>query len=302
MKKFCSYIITGLLILACQTAQAAPLQITVSIVPLEYFVKKIGGDLVEVNVMVRPGSSPATYEPQPRQMAGLSKADIYYAIGVPFEQAWLPRFKSANKNLDIINLGDSVVKVPMQSHFHNENKRTHRSEAGHKHNGHDENFLADPHIWLAPQLVRILSLEIKETLTEKDHANAATYTKNYFNFAREINQLDNELLSLFAAAKKRSNFMVYHPSWGYFARSYGLNQIPIELEGKDPSPKELTQIIDFARKKSVAAIFVQPQFSRKSAQAIAASIGAKVLTADPLAADWAENLRKAAKAFQQDAR
>jgi len=91
--------------------------------------------------------------------------------------------------------------------------------------------------------------------------------------------------------------MVYHPSWGYFARTYGLNQIPIELEGKEPSPKELTQLIKLAKKNSVQAIFIQPQFSQKSARALAQSIGAEVLTANPLAEDWAENLRRTAEAF-----
>lgn len=135
-------------LLLCTAAYATPLQITVSIAPQEYFVKKIGGDLVDVNVMVRPGSSPATYEPQPKQMAQLSKADLYYSIGVPFENAWLPRFKSANQELTIVKLEDSVARIPMQDHLHT----TMTEQDNSPHVDHGANFIADPHIWLAPSL------------------------------------------------------------------------------------------------------------------------------------------------------
>lgn len=289
-------------ILLCSIAQAASLQITVSIVPQKYFVEKIGGDLVDVNVMVRTGSSPATYEPQPRQMAQLSKADLYYAIGVPFERAWLPRFKSANKNLHIIRLSDCVVRMPMQTHLHN-NKEEHEIEKQkihHEPENHDADLLADPHIWLSPQLVRTICTEIRDSLILKDPKNTDKYRKNYLRFAQEINELDSTLLELFARQKKGLSFMVYHPSWGYFAKTYGLTQIPIELEGKTPSPKKLAHLIEFAKQNSVAAIFVQPQFSQKSAKAIATSIGAKILIADPLAEDWAKNLKKAAQTFIVD--
>ncbi|MBI9111768.1 metal ABC transporter solute-binding protein, Zn/Mn family [Maridesulfovibrio ferrireducens] len=281
------YIFTIALLLIGTVAHTAPLQVTVSIVPQKYFVKKIGGDLVDVNVMVRPGRSPAIYEPQPRQMAQLSKAAIYFAIGVPFEQAWLPRFKSANTDLKIVHLSECVVKQPMQEHLHEEKE----------HRDHNENFLTDPHIWLSPPLVRILTIQIRDSLIEADPKNANIYRKNYYTFAGEIDELDNELINTFKDSTNQQSFMVYHPSWGYFARAYGLRQIPIELEGKEPSPKEMTHIIDFARKNSVSTIFIQPQFSRKSAQAIASSIGARILDADPLSADWDENLRKTAKAF-----
>ncbi|WP_320171954.1 metal ABC transporter solute-binding protein, Zn/Mn family [Maridesulfovibrio sp.] len=277
---------------------ADPLQITVSIVPQKYFVEKIGADLVQVNVMVRPGSSPATYEPQPRQMAQLSRAEIYYAIGVPFERAWLPRFKGANADLNIVDLSREVVRVPMQDHVHHSGEPKHvPMDKGEHH----DNFIADPHIWLSPPLVRVMAMKIRDTLIEKDPVHESLYRNNYIKFAAEIDSLDTELLKLFSDAPRGAGFMVYHPSWGYFARSYGLRQIPIEIEGKEPSPKEMGELIEIARKNSVSAIFIQPQFSRKSAEAIASSIGAAVLVADPLAEDWAENLRNAAAAFHKNA-
>lgn len=303
------------LILACGPANAAKLQTTVSITPLKHFVEKIGGENVAASIMVKPGSSPATYEPQPRQMAQLSRSEVYFAIGVPFEQAWLPRFKSANKELEIVNLGDRIVHQTMKTHVHHDDDHhgEHHADHGHKptahhkenvhehdHDHHADVRMKDPHIWLSPPLVRIICQEIRDTLIEHDPTNAETYNQNYLNFAKDINKLDSDLLSTFLNKGKHFSFMVYHPSWGYFARTYGLTQLPIELEGKEPSPKELAQLIELAKNESVQAIFVQPQFSQKSAKAIASSIGAKVLVADPLAEDWEANIRKVAKTFTQN--
>ncbi|WP_031484688.1 metal ABC transporter solute-binding protein, Zn/Mn family [Maridesulfovibrio frigidus] len=294
------FLLMTTILLCASISQAAPLQVTVSIIPQAYFIKKIGGDLVEVNVMVKPGSSPAIYEPQPRQMAKLSKAEIYFAIGVPFEQAWLPRFEAANPKLNVINLADSVVRHPMQTHLHDTDKH-HEDEVEHTKERND-NFLADPHVWLSPPLVRVISMQIRDSLIDADPKNGDTYRANYYSFAEEIDRLDKELIGIFKTSKKHISFMTYHPSWGYFARAYGLNQIPIELEGKEPSPKQMRKIIDFAREESVSAIFIQPQFSRKSAQTIASSVNAKVLIADPLDGNWAENLRKTAETFRQNSR
>ncbi|ACS81487.1 metal ABC transporter solute-binding protein, Zn/Mn family [Maridesulfovibrio salexigens] len=281
------------LLLNYSVAAAEQFQTTVSIAPLKYFVEKIGGENVKTNIMVKAGSSPATYEPQPKQMADLSKSEIYFAIGVPFEQAWLPRFKSANSNLEIVNLGEAVIHRSMKAHIHED-----EGEHGHTHHDdHGEAKVKDPHVWLAPPLVRVISQKILETLIEHDPENAATYTSNYLSFAAEINDIDSELLKTFTQKGQKFSFMVYHPSWGYFADTYALNQIPIELEGKEPSPKKMAQLIEFAKTNSVKAIFIQPQFSQKSAQTIANAIDAKVLIADPLAEDWTANLRRTAKAF-----
>ncbi len=296
-------LLTFILILSAASAQAAAdkLQVTVSIVPQKYFVNQIAGDHVQVMVMVKPGSSPATYEPQPRQMAALSKASIYFAAGVPFERAWLPRFASANSKMRIISLEDSVVRMAMSGHHHEEEGHDHlHNDAMHGHKKRhetDENFLPDPHTWLSPALVRVMAMDIRDALIEADPKNTQDYHENYLDFVEDINELDSELAETFKKAGKRRSFMVYHPSWGYFARTYGLNQIPIELEGKKPSPKEMAQLIEIAEKKDIKTIFVQPQFSKKSAKAIASAIGAEVLVADPLAYDWEDNLEKVGEEF-----
>ena len=124
------------------------------------------------------------------------------------------------------------------------------------------------------------------------------YQANYKAFLEELKILNMEIQRILQTTDQNTRFMVYHPSWGYFAQSYGLEQIPIELEGKKPSPRKLLQLIKDARKNGIKVIFVQPQFSEKSAETIAAAIGGKVIFADPLAEDWANNLLRVGEKFK----
>ncbi len=227
-------------------------------------------------------------------MAGLEGAAAYFSIGVPFEAAWLPRFAKAVPNMRIIPSEKGIKKTPMATHAHHDEKAgEHDAGADHKHG------VLDPHVWLAPDQVRIIAKNIATGLEDVDAANKAVYQKNLQAFLKEIDALDAEVKADLAAlpADKRV-FMVFHPAWGYFAKEYGLTQIPIESEGKEPGPKQLAAIIDQGRKHGVTAIFVQPQFSDKSAKVIAKELGARVQPLNPLAPDWADNLRKAAETFK----
>ncbi|WP_018124284.1 metal ABC transporter solute-binding protein, Zn/Mn family [Desulfovibrio oxyclinae] len=276
------------LILLTGTAHAAT-KVVVSIVPQQYFVEQVGGDLVDVSVMVQPGASPASYEPKPRQMAELSRAQLYFSIGVPFERAWLQRMKSASPQSTFIAMDAGVDKRPMARHHHHEEVHVENGE----HHG-----IPDPHIWTAPPIVRQMAASILKGLIEADPENEAAYRKNHGSFVHKINKLDGDLQSLFAQSNQK-RFMVYHPSWGYFAQTYGLTQIPIELEGKEPGPKELGELIQHAKKENIRVVFVQPQFSDRSAELIAKAIQGQVIKADPLAYDWEQNLRDVAQAFQK---
>ncbi len=261
----------------------------VSILPQKYFVEKIGGDHVTVSVMVQPGASPATYEPRPRQMADLSAAKLYFAVGVPFENAWLDRIASTGKNLTVIHTEKGVSKKPMDAHHHED-----EDHVGYEdHTAHDDHAILDPHIWLSPPHVEIQAENILDALTTADPDHAIDYESNYDAFTAELKKLDAELRAMFAPHQGKT-FMVFHPSWGYFADAYGLNQSPVELEGKAPKPADLKQLIDFAGKKGINTIFVQPQFSKQSASVIANAIKGQVVTLDPLAENWDENLRDSA--------
>ncbi len=256
----------------------ADIKIAVSILPQEFFVKKIAGDLADVEVMVKPGASPATYSVKPSQLKALKDTKVYFAIGVPFEKAWLERFQSVNPSLKIVDSGKYIKRVPMQ-------------DEEEKHTG------LDPHIWLSPPLVILQARAIAETLSKIDPANASKYIKNYQKFVSQTASLDAELLEKSKDIKQKE-FIVFHPSFGYFARAYGLKQIAIEKEGKEPTLKYIQKIIEFAKKRGIKKVFVEPQFSHKSAKYIAKQIKGEVIIVDPLAYDWDKNIKRIAKAFE----
>jgi zinc transport system substrate-binding protein len=275
------------------------LPVFVSIPPQKYFVEQIGKDLVETQVLVQPGASPHTYEPKPSQMQALSKAEIFFSIGVTFENAWLNKIESSNPGLRIVRTDEKIHKISMQGHHHHddnghkkeENHHNHHDDNGHKHEDHHHHGIPDPHIWLSPPLVKIQALAILNALQQVDPSNSAEYEANYKDFIAEIDLLHSELTHIFSG-KEGTPFMVFHPSWGYFANTYGLKQVPIEVEGKDPKPAQLMEVIMYARENNIKVIFVQPQFSSRSAEMIAKEIGGEVVSIDPLAINWSENLRE----------
>ena len=292
-------------LLPAQSALAQPIKVCVSILPQRYFVKKIGGDLVEVSVMVQPGASPATYEPRPRQMVALAKTWIYFAIGVPFEAAWLEKIASTNHKMLIVHTEDGIVKLPMKANLHHQDSRLHRFDKEGYHyaereQGHEEHRhgVRDPHIWLSPPLVMQQAKNIFDALAAIDPIHLTSYQVNYGEFITELVDLDKELKRIFEKSGEHTRFMTFHPSWGYFARAYGLEQAAIEFEGKEPKPAKLEYLIHYARELGIKVIFVQPQFSRQAAQAIAQAIGGQVVFVDPLALDWENNLRQVAFKFK----
>lgn len=288
-KTFISWWIILLILLAASPGFAGEkLPVFVSIVPQKYFVQQIGRDLVNVQVMVQPGASPATYEPRPSQMAALSRTGLYFSIGVPFEQMWLKKIMATNPAMEVVSTDQGIEKIPMAA-FH--------EEAGHGKEDHGHTGL-DPHIWLAPALVKTQSLTILKALKKADPGNAEIYEKNHRIFAKKIEALDADLHQIFDD-NQALNFMVFHPSWGYFAQAYGLKQMPIEIQGKNPKPAQLKELIQHARENKINVIFVQPQFSTRSAALIAREINGTILFADPLAADWMDNMQLVAKKFRE---
>lgn len=290
------------------------LPVFVSIVPQKYFVQQIGKDLVDVQAMVQPGASPATYEPKPKQMADLSKTSIYFAIGVPFENVWLEKIAAANPRMKVIHTDDGIEKRAMAAHHHHDDAAAHHEGEGHEAGDHDhgkgehreaeaaeqerhEHAGRDPHIWLSPPLVKSQARAILTALQEADPAHADAYETHFREFEARIDQLDADLKTIFDG-KEGMRFMVFHPAWGYFADAYGLEQVPIEIEGKSPKPAQLKALIQHARKSGIRMIFVQPQFSTKSAEMVAREIGGQVAFADPLAEDWMANLRDVADRFR----
>ncbi len=263
------------------TSTAEKLQIVVSILPQKYFVERVGGEYVSVEVMVEPGASPATYEPKPQQLRMLSKADAYISIGVPFENAWMNRITAANPEVLIVDTTQGIERMPMAAHIHDEER-----EKSHT----DELENPDPHIWLSPQLVKVQAQTIYKALVQLTPEQADIYQANLESFLSDIEALDTELRESLAGLEQQK-FMVFHPAWGYFARDYELEMIPIEVGGTEPSAAELAILIAEAKKEKIKVIFAQPEFSTRDAETIAQEIGGEVLLLDPLAPNWLENLR-----------
>ncbi len=255
--------------------------VMVSIPPQEYFVEKIAGGRVEVDAALPPGASPAAYEPGPAEMRQVTEADLYLSIGVPFERAWLPRLESANPGLPVVATHLGVNRLPIDRYG------AHADEGEHGH-GHGHGS-PDPHIWLSPKLVRVQADTIASALSRLDPQGDSIYSANLAAFHRELDSLQQRIGTVLQDARV-DTFVVFHPAWGYFADEFGLFQLPIEVQGQEPSPSELAHLVEVAGGLTDPVVLVAPQFSRRSAETLAGEIGARVEVADPLAEDWAANL------------
>ena len=214
-------------------------QVFVSILPQKFFVEKVGDDLVDVIVMVEPGADAHTFEPKPQQLVALSKARIYFSIGIEFEKVWLKRFKATNPNIRVVQTDSGIKKIPMKTLYDlNYRGKEHRHGRDASHRGDHPHELDDPHIWLSPPLVIIQAQHIRDGLIAIDPVHAPVYKANCDRFIAELYDLDKELRDILDV-KKDFQFMVFHPSWGYFAHTYNLKQVPVEAEGKEPKPAEL---------------------------------------------------------------
>ncbi len=259
----------------------AKVNCVVSILPQKSFTKAIGGDKVSVTVMVPVGQEPHTYEPKPSQMKEISKADLYFTLDVPFEKPWLPKLKNQNSKMKIINVANGIKKIAM----------------GGKEG--EENGGLDPHIWTSPKNIKTIAKNIYKALLSKDPANSDFYKKNYETLIAKIDKTDEKIKNILAKTPKETKFMVFHPAWGYFAKEYSLVQLPIEIEGKEPKPKQMINLIKEAKANGVKAIFTEPEFSQKVAKQIAKELNIPVIALSPLNPDWSSNLIKLAKAIAQ---
>ena len=302
-------LIIGALFAACSAApqassvDEAEMVVFTSIVPQTYFVERIGGDLVEAVAMVEPGASPATYEPKPSQMAALEEAELYFSIGVPFEGAWLEKIADANEEMEVIDTTEGIAKrVMTEEHSHDEemegeehHDEDHKGEENH--DDHEEGVL-DPHVWVSPALVKIQAQNIFDALVKIAPEHEKTFKANLDAFLVDIEVLEAEIESTLEGIASKK-FMVFHPSWGYFADEFGMEQIAIEVGGTEPSAAELAELIEEAEHEGIKVVFAQPEFSTEDAATIAEAIEGEVILISPLAYNWLENLQTVADTFAE---
>ncbi|OQY39051.1 MAG: hypothetical protein B6226_02665 [Candidatus Cloacimonetes bacterium 4572_65] len=258
----------------------------VSILPQKYFVERITGDDFDLQVMVVPGAEPATYEPTTRQVVKLGEAEVFFTIGVPFEKSFIPKVKQQLKELKFVATDQGIEKL--HSPTFDDIFKDSSHEGNHEEHHHEG---ADPHIWLAPNLVIKQSRTITDYFVKNYPDRADYYEKNYSAFKEELAVISKSSRARFKEIPN-NEFLCFHPSWGYFAQEFELTQIPIELEGKEPTPQEQQAIIKYVKQKNIKVIFVQKQFNRRIADSIAEQIGGVVVSLDPLAEDYLQNIEE----------
>lgn len=265
-------------------AEAKPkLGVIVSILPQVEFAERIGGDKVTVTVMVPPGASPHTYEPTPSQLAALSEAELYAKVGsgVEFELVWLAKLIAQNEDILLLNCAQGIQLQPMVT---SDNQEQLDNEHG----------AGDPHIWMSPRSAQVMVQNLADGLIQVDPVNQTYYEQHRDDYLQKLRELDQEISDGLAGMKNRT-FMVYHPSFGYFASDYGLTMLPIESEGKEPTAAGIQHLIEQAAEDNIRVIFVEPQFNPQSAQVIADEINGEVIFVDPLAQDYLNNMHSIAE-------
>jgi len=265
-------ILLALSILVPARSNGADLAIVVSVLPQSYFARRVTGDHSDVSVLIPPGANPHTFEPSPLSMRRFRKAQIYIKVGHPnfvFEQRWLKRLLTLNPGIKIVDFSDGVPALP-----------------------------GDPHVWLSVSGARIQARNIAAAAWAIDPAHRSDYESNLEAFLADIDELDRKIKSLLSGVTRR-RFLVFHPAWEYFARDYGLEQVAVETGGHEPSPAGLAKMIKEFKREQPKAIFVQPQFSSKSARVIAKEVGCRVIEIDPLAYDWLDNLESVAETLSK---
>ncbi|MEA4918790.1 metal ABC transporter solute-binding protein, Zn/Mn family [Proteiniphilum sp.] len=321
MQKYLYIILLSVLALACGSgAKNQALEkkgvLTVTIEPQRYFLDKIVGDAFAINTLVPPGSSPETYEPAPSVIVDMAKSDIYFMVGdLGFENAWSKRLAENNPNVTIINCSEGIDRMEGHDHDHDHGHTSDQADCddpAHHHgddHGHDHDHAhhgddhspghlnahsgVDPHVWSSPRAVTAFARNMLKAVVELDPDNEEKFLDGFEALLEKVEQTDNQIRDLLKDAPSKS-FIIYHPALSYFARDYGLNQLSIEFEGKSPSPAQIKELVDIARKEKINTIFIERGFDTKNAEVIAQEIGAEVFEINPLRYEWDEELLRIA--------
>jgi zinc transport system substrate-binding protein len=288
------FCVPGLLVLAGGCGSEAPrvgtgpLTVAVSLAPHAGLVKRIGGDLVEVITVIAPGESPHTYQPTDYQVSQVLNASCYLRAGVPFENGPWFQALSAAQRVPIVDVREGIELVSRGSPAGDES----HGPGCCDHHGHD------PHIWLSPQLLKRQARTIAETLTDLAPQHAEVFAEGLAEVQAELDELHRVLEQKLQPLRGRA-FFVFHPAWGYFADDYGLRQIAVEVDGKEPTDHQLTELQQIARREQPKMIFVQPQIAGGSATAMAEVTGVTVEVVDPLAENVTAELARFADLLVQ---
>jgi zinc transport system substrate-binding protein len=265
--------------------------ISVSILPQKYFVETIAGDEFDVNVMLPPGTSPASYDPTPKQLRDISKSGIYLKMGhLGFEDAWMDAIQKNHRDLKITDLSAGIDLI----------QGAHQEEGmkEHEDHGHDHDHGGiDPHIWMSPKQALRIAENTANAIIRYEPACKDLIRSNLDSLKNIILNLDREMTE---AVQKLTNrkFIIYHPALTYLARDYGLEQLSMEFEGKEPTVANMKNLVDRAKSENIKVVFIQKEFDQERARQISKDIGAKLIQIDPLAEDWAKQMKQVIDSFK----
>lgn len=284
MKRFFTLCCLIAIAMACSPVQKSEkASITVSILPQKYFVERIAGDRFDIHVITPPGSSPETYEPVPRQMKSLAESVLYFSNGyLMFEDHLVEKLgRELTAKMVDLSIGIDLIAGDIVDH-----------------GDHVHLYGIDPHYWLAPNEVKIQAESILNALVTLDPDYAEEYKANFNDFMNDIDVLDHHIRNMISDSKTRT-FLIYHPAFGYFAREYNLEQVALEMDGKEPTVSHIKYIADLARQEGINIILVQSQFNMAAAEVVAKEIGGRVELLDPLPENWLDNMYAIAHTFQK---
>lgn len=277
---------TTLLFAACgEQRQASHSDIIVTIQPLKYLVEQITGDDFNVDILVPASASPETFEPTPKQLIAIDKAKFIFSTGlIDFETSLTERMPN-KENLINLSRGIELMKGSC-SHNHSTTHHCDNEHCDHTHNAHYHGI--DPHIWTSPKELKVMAQNAYEAIIA-EYSDSVKYTEAYNVLIHNLNELDAECANLCKESSTEA-FVIYHPALTYFARSYGLEQIAIEKDGKEPSAKHLVTIINEAKVKGVKCLLYQVQYPRSAVEVIAKDMGIECYEIDPLKENVVDNI------------
>ena len=284
MKKILLFLWVILWASSCSTVSEStdkPL-ISVSILPQQYFLEKLAGDLVEVNVLVPPGASPATYEPTVQQLGKLERSVLYLRIGyIGFEMSWMSKLTGVNPEMRVADLSAGIDLIL-------EDAGAEEEHHDHSHDGHSH-YGTDPHIWMSAINARIIAENIHQELLLLFPEEKAPLQARLMQFYNEIDSLHLAISGRLDDLENRK-FMIYHPALTYYARDYGLEQFSLEREGKTPSPSHMKEMTDLAIQNQISKILIQDQFDSDNARVLARETGSEIIRFDPLSQQWSDQM------------
>lgn len=276
-------VLSAILLTSCTRSAEQEMRIMVTIDPLRYFAEQLVDSIFVVETLVPPGVSPETYDPVPTRMIKLENCKAYFAVGhLGFEQAWLAAMKENFPAVRFYSADENTRSIV-----------SYTDHGDHRHEG------VDPHMWSSPREAIVMVRNMCRALQEIDPANSHRYAENLKKLEEKIGETESQVRELLEKSSQKA-FIIYHPALTYFARDYGLTQYCMEVDGKEPTPAQMKELVETARERGIKTIFIQREFDRRSSETLARETGCRLLTIDPLSYDWHGEILKIAKTLSDE--